>query len=76
MYNKELRPFTKIFGNIQLSDFSFNPDKDKLGTGKFGIIYKAFWKSKNKNVAIKQQEKEVFYKCKLFEQIKREITVQ
>jgi len=43
-----------------LNDFTFNPDKDTLGTGKFGKIFKAIWKTKNKYVAIKQQEKEVF----------------
>lgn len=46
--NKELRPFTKLFGDITLNDFTFNPDKDTLGTGKFGKIFKALWKSKNK----------------------------
>ena len=49
-----------MFNNLRLSDFIFDPNKDKLGNGNFGSVYKVIYKF-DKNIyalkIIKQNQK-------------------
>lgn len=42
-----------MFNNLHLSDFIFDPNKDKLGNGNFGTVYKVIYKFDKNIYALK-----------------------